>query len=132
MTPRERDIEQWLKLSEYDLTTAQAMLDSKRYLYVLFCCQQSLEKYLKGLVVRETGEFPPRTHDLIRLATLAKLSLTDQYDSFLRRITNYYIGTRYPEEVARLAQEVNQSVAKEYFEKTQEVISWFEQMQMQK
>lgn len=131
MTSHDKDVEQWLKLSEYDLITAKAMLNSKRYLYVLFCCQQSLEKYLKGLVVQETGEFPPRTHDLIRLATLARLSLTDQYDLFLRRITNYYIGTRYPEEVNRLAHEVNEAVAREYFKTTNEVIVWFGQLQKQ-
>ena len=40
------------------------MLAAGRYLYVPFCCQQALEKHLKGLIVERCGMFPPRTHDL--------------------------------------------------------------------
>jgi len=33
-------VEYWCELSEYDLETANAMLKSKRYLYVGFMCNQ--------------------------------------------------------------------------------------------
>lgn len=49
----------WLEQGTYDLETARAMLASGRYLYVLFCCQQAVEKTLKALIVHRTGEFPP-------------------------------------------------------------------------
>ena len=49
----------WIEQSTYDLETARAMLTSGRYLYVLFCCQQAVEKTLKALIVHRTGEFPP-------------------------------------------------------------------------
>jgi hypothetical protein len=32
------DYKYWVELSHYDLETAQAMLDTKRYLYVGFMC----------------------------------------------------------------------------------------------
>lgn len=126
MTDIDRDIQQWVKLSEYDLVTAEAMLKSGRYLYVLFCCQQALEKYLKALVVREIKGFPPRTHDLMRLTTLAQIEIDDKKESFLRRITNYYIGTRYPEEVSRLTSEVSKQLAMDYFQQTKETVKWLE------
>ncbi|MFH0800728.1 MAG: HEPN domain-containing protein [Pseudomonadota bacterium] len=124
MTGIERDSKQWIDLSDYDLETAKAMLSSKRYLYVLFCCQQSMEKRLKGMVVQTTGEFPPRTHDLLKLSVLARVSLDTATETFLRRLTNYYIGTRYPEEVSELAKQVDKTLAKEYFERTKEIIKW--------
>jgi HEPN domain-containing protein len=39
----------WLDIAKYDLDTADAMLDSKRWLYVVFMCQQAVEKLTKGL-----------------------------------------------------------------------------------
>jgi len=50
----------WVDQAQYDLDTARAMLASGRYLYVLFCCQQAVEKALKAAIVRKTGELPPR------------------------------------------------------------------------
>ena len=124
MTGLDRDVQKWIELSDYDLATAEAMLTSKRYLYVLFCCQQTVEKRLNGLIVRETGSFPPRTHDLVRLAGLAKISLDEDREAFMRRLTNYYIGTRYPEEVSELARGADNTLAKTYFEKTKEIVRW--------
>ena len=40
--------EQWAERANYDLDTARAMLKSERYIYVLFCCQQAVEKALKS------------------------------------------------------------------------------------
>ncbi|GAB1450544.1 hypothetical protein MASR2M47_06000 [Draconibacterium sp.] len=41
-------VKYWLELSEYDFETAEAMLSSKRYLYVGFMCHQTIEKILKA------------------------------------------------------------------------------------
>ncbi len=41
-------IKYWIDLSDYDLDTAEAMLQSKRYLYVGFMCHQSIEKSFKA------------------------------------------------------------------------------------
>lgn len=35
-------------MSDYDFDTAQAMLETKRYLYVGFMCHQVIEKILKA------------------------------------------------------------------------------------
>ena len=49
-----KDVKSWVDASQYDLETARALLESRRYLYVLFMCQQSLEKLLKAHLI------PPR------------------------------------------------------------------------
>lgn len=40
-------VQKWVEQARYDLETARAMLDSGRYVYVVFCCQQAVEKMIK-------------------------------------------------------------------------------------
>ena len=57
-------VEYWLELSDYDFKTAEAMLNSQRYLYVGFMCHQAVEKMLKAVFVKKFEEIPPFTHSL--------------------------------------------------------------------
>ena len=41
-------IRYWAEFSDYDLDTAQAMLETRRFLYVGFMCHQVIEKALKA------------------------------------------------------------------------------------
>lgn len=45
----DKKVKYWLDLAKYDLETAKAMLDTKRYLYVGFMCHQTIAKGLKVL-----------------------------------------------------------------------------------
>ena len=121
-----KDIQKWVEQSDYDFATAQAMQKSKRYLYVLFCCQQAIEKRMKGLVIKRTNEMPPKTHDLLRLAGLAKLELSEEQELFLRRLCNYYIECRYPEEVQDLARQAHHELARDYLKQTKELLKWLD------
>lgn len=64
----------WLDLSDYDLETAQAMLQTKRYLYVGFMCHQAVEKAFKAVLSsKDCQQLPPKIHNLIRLAEQSNL-----------------------------------------------------------
>jgi HEPN domain-containing protein len=52
-------VKYWLELSDYDLETALAMLNSKRYLYVGFMCHQTIEKIFKSYYTSQKGEQHP-------------------------------------------------------------------------
>jgi HEPN domain-containing protein len=54
----------WEDIAKYDLDTAEAMYQAGRYLYVVFMCQQAIEKLAKGLYVYKRGEEAPRTHNI--------------------------------------------------------------------
>ena len=120
--------EQWAEQARYDLDTAQAMLDSGRLLYVLFCCQQADEKMLKGVIAKRTNEFPPRLHNLMRLAEHAGLEIEEEQLSFLGKVSSYYIQTRYPEEIETLSREVSGEMAREVLSKTEATIEWLSSM----
>ena len=73
----------WLERARYDLRTAEAMLETRRYLYVAFMCQQNLEKTLKAIYTHKRKEIPPRTHNLLYLIELLKISITKEQKIFL-------------------------------------------------
>ena len=68
-------VEYWLTIADYDIETARAMLKSGRLLYVGFMCHQTIEKALKAVISRDCneGEFPPKIHNLSKLAAQANL-----------------------------------------------------------
>ncbi len=49
-------IAHWVERSKYDLETSKVMLDSARYLYVAYMCQQAIEKILKALIAQQGKE----------------------------------------------------------------------------
>src|SRR3990170_4553309 len=109
-----KDVKSWVDASRYDLETARALLESRRYLYVLFMCQQSLEKLLKAHLTRRTAAFPPMIHSLARLAELAGLELSQDDKALLERLSLYYLQSRYPPEIQALAKKITRSAAITY------------------
>lgn len=116
---KKKDVQSWIDVSRYDLDTAKAMLHSRRYLYVLFMCQQSLEKMLKAHVTARSGEFPPRIHNLVRLEDAAGLHCTPEEKALLERLSLYYIQTRYPPEIKALSKSVKKSLARDLFQQAE-------------
>jgi len=91
-------VKYWIDVSDYDLDTAQAMLESKRYLYVGFMCHQSIEKILKAYFEFVKNEVPPYTHNLNRLIETANLDslLSNEQKRFIFEIQPLNIRARYP------------------------------------
>ena len=116
--------EKWMEQARYDLETARAMLASGRYLYVLFCCQQSVEKALKALIIRRSGELPPRIHNLPRLAQAAEIDMEAARMDFLAQLSAYYVQTRYPEELTSPDTSVTRGIAVEALQETEEIQKW--------
>ncbi|MGH7176259.1 MAG: HEPN domain-containing protein [Tepidisphaeraceae bacterium] len=116
--------QQWADQARYDLETARAMQASGRFLYVLFCCQQAVEKLLKALIVARTGEFPPRLHSLPRLAEAATVEADSIQKTFLAELSAYYIQTRYPEELDLTSAALSQAGTAEVLKQTEEITSW--------
>ncbi len=65
----------WMDSAGYDLQTAKAMLETKRYPYVGFMCHQTIEKTLKDIfVTRKPDEELPYIHSPVRLENLSGVS----------------------------------------------------------
>ncbi|MDD2216656.1 MAG: HEPN domain-containing protein [Eubacteriales bacterium] len=63
MTPAEKYV-YWRILSDYDIETAQCLIQGKRWTYVAFVCHQAVERLLKGMHVYHTKKETPKTHNL--------------------------------------------------------------------
>ena len=122
----EKIVRNWLALAEYDLKTADAMLQAERYLYVVFTCQQAIDKLLKAIYVDENQQTPPYTHNLLRLVDSLKISktLNEEKNSFLETLNSYYIESRYTEEISELSGLLDREKAEQVFSSTRELFSW--------
>lgn len=116
--------QKWIDQARYDLDTAYALLDASRYLYVLFCCQQAIEKALKAKIVGLTGELPHRIHNLLRLAERLKIDLQEEMAQFFGELSDFYVQSRYPEEIKAIGTKVSRDMATETLSKTEEVMQW--------
>lgn len=103
------------------------MYKTGRYLYVLFMCQQAVEKLLKGLAQQETGIIPPKIHDLERLSIMANVKPDAKQLELFRVLNGYYIESRYPEEIEMLMKEIDMEIARSYLKETEEILEWLKQ-----
>jgi HEPN domain-containing protein len=120
--------QKWLERVTYDLDTAKAMLKTKRYIYAVFMCQQSIEKCLKALLAYKEKEILP-IHNLRRLSELAKI--LEEYDKTtlvkLDFLSRYYINARYKEDLKELSKGITLKVAQDFVQFTEEIIEWLYQ-----
>jgi len=119
-----QDVKYWVDLSKYDIDTAKAMLTSGRCLYVLFTCQQAVEKMLKALVVQNTKIFPPKIHDLVKLLSIADIEATDKEKEFLFKLNFYYLETRYPHEISEISKQIKKKTALNFLDETKKILKW--------
>ena len=117
-------VERWTEQAQYDLETARAMFASSRYLYVVFCCQQAIEKALKAIIVKQTEDSPPRLHNLLRLADIAGIAMGPNREAFIGELSGYYVQTRYPEEIESLGAILDHETAAAALQETEEIIQW--------
>lgn len=110
----------WIEIAKYDLETAEAMLKSKRYLYVGFMCHQSIEKILKAIYAYKSKEIPPRIHNLARLLKLTGLDdgISDDYLNIIHELNPLNIATRYPDQELEILKDLDY----EYTSENKEVI----------
>lgn len=117
----------WFDSADYDLQTARAMLETKRYLYVGFMCHQTIEKALKGIVVsRKPEEDLPYIHSLVRLANLSGISgeMSEEQLSLLDVLAPLNVEARYPLHRERLLQSLTQKRCEALVTKTEVLLKW--------
>lgn len=114
----------WARSAAEDVITSESLFASKRYLPCLFYCHLFVEKILKGLIVKKTGEPSPYGHMLLRLAKLAGLSLTDGQSTLLADLTRFNIRARYEDYKYGLHKEASKEFTKKYMHDAKELYVW--------
>ncbi len=124
---QDKAILKWKESATDDLDTAQILFVSKKYVYCLFFCHLALEKMLKSLCILQMNDAPPITHDLLKLALTAKLTLTSIQENNLREITTFNIEARYDIYKQRLYKKATEEFTSSYLALTRELFLWIEQ-----
>ncbi len=122
-------IKYWIDLSDYDLDTAEAMLQSRRYLYVGFMCHQSVEKAFKAYYTKLKSETAPYSHSLAYLAKQGDFyeNFSEKQKEFIDQTEPLNIEARYPSNKERLLKSLTDEKCLEIIQSTKEIQKWIKE-----
>jgi len=125
-------IKYWRNASDRDINTAIDLFKTKHYDSCLFFCHLSIEKLLKSLIVKRTGDLAPYIHDLTRLAEIADLNLTEEQTQNLKTITTFNISGRYDNIKLAFYKRCTKSFTEKYLNIAQNLRLWLKKQSQQK
>ena len=118
----------WLELAQYDLESAEAMFTSGRWFYVIFMCQQALEKLCKGLYTLYLDDNVPKIHNIrqIFLCFKNKLPVVTSEDklNLFDSLSAHYLMNRYPDFNKHINQKITENETEVILIKSREVFTW--------
>ena len=118
-------IEYWISSADNDLAVAEALFEAAKYDWCLFIAHLVLEKALKAnFVFTHDNKNPPRIHNLVKLAELTSLKLSDEETLFLDEVNDFNIATRYPDYKQEFYKICTRDYADEYFVRIKEFYKW--------
>jgi len=125
----DKKIAYWIDLAEYDIVTANAMMKTKRYLYVGFMAHQAIEKILKAYFVKNNNEIAPFSHSLSYIAKKAGLyqSFSENQKNFIDLLEPLNIEARYPSHKKQLLASLTEKRCNEILKKSKELHYWIKQ-----
>ncbi|MFZ2146668.1 MAG: HEPN domain-containing protein [Sedimentisphaerales bacterium] len=125
-----KKIKYWLDIANYDLVSAKAMLESKRFLYVGFLCHQVVEKCLKAYCWQTKKKEPPYSHNLLLLSEESKFDKLADEEHFLlfNELMPLNIQARYPEDRELLLKTLTAGKCKELYVKTKRFYLWIKKL----
>lgn len=118
----DKQVRYWISGALEDGAAAEQLVAGGKFRHGLFFAHLALEKALKGHVCRVRRETPPRIHNLVRLARLAEMELTQEQEVFLERMDLFNLVGRYPEEA--LIPVLDKDNAVSLLNKARETIQW--------
>ncbi len=121
MTKQEH-IDYWIKSATDDWETVLSLFVTRRYTHYLFFAHLVLEKWCKAHWVKDNIEnFPPRIHNLVKIAKLTNLGLSDEQMDFLRQFNDFQLEGRYPDYQFEIYKRCNANYTKQLLEQVNEI-----------
>lgn len=127
MSPMEEDIQPWLRYAESDIASAEVLHGAGQHLNALFHLQQAVEKTLKAVIVKTTGNMPLRIHSLHKLVERCGLQLTSEQAQLIEDLTASYTDSRYPEQWDASTPHISAEETAKFIAATKEFIAWLKQ-----
>jgi HEPN domain-containing protein len=120
-------VEYWVNSANSDLKAADILFKSARYDWCLFIGHLVLEKALKAIFVHNNeNKIPPKTHNLVKLAELSLVTLTEDQKLFLDEVNDFNLATRYPDYKLDFYKLCTKEYADKYFTEMKEYYKWLQ------
>jgi len=116
-----KQITYWRTNAEEDWVVAKKLIKAKKVRHGLFFLHLTIEKILKAHVCKTTRDLAPRIHNLMRLAELSALVLSQDQKNLLAELNAFNIEGRYPE---LLLPPPTVAEAKIYLKRSRELYKW--------
>ncbi len=124
MTKNEH-IAYWLKSAENDLKVAETLFQTGKYDWCLFIGHLVLEKIIKAIYVEvNNNKVPPRIHNLVKLAELSSIALSEEQKIFLDEVNDFNLEIRYPDYKFDFYKRCTEDFTRNYFTKIKEYAHW--------
>jgi HEPN domain-containing protein len=115
-----KEIENWWKQGKDDLEKARILFENKKYDGTAFFCQQSVEKGLKALALKERNKIK-KIHDLVELGK--DVNLPQNFIDYCKELTLSYIYSRYPD----IEREKDiKTISNRFLRYAEEILGWIE------
>jgi HEPN domain-containing protein len=118
----------WLQMAQYDIDTAQTMYMGGRWFYVVFMCQQAIEKLCKGLYNFYIDDNIPRVHNirfiLSKIESTLSLTVKPEIYKLIDILSAHYLTNRYPDFSGTPNIQIDKNKATDLLEKTKEAFAW--------
>ena len=118
---RLKQITYWINSANHDLDVSETLFKNGKYDWCLFIAHLVLEKILKAFYVKNIGKLPPRTHDLVRMANMAKVEFDEDTLEFLDAVNTFNISTRYPDEKLKFYKMCTREFTEKHFQHIKEI-----------
>ena len=92
---KQKIISHWVAGSDEDYDTMIVLYDNHQYSWSLFIGHLTIEKLLKAYFIKVKDDYPPFTHNLLKLAKTSGLDVSEELKINLTTITAFNLNTRY-------------------------------------
>jgi HEPN domain-containing protein len=122
---KQKHIDHWLSSADKDWDVLLHLMKGRKYVHALFFGHLYLEKISKALWVQNNTEnYPPKTHNLLKLLNEANIVLSEEDQLFLLKLNKYQIEGRYPEDIETLYTITHKELATEYTKTIKHLQLW--------
>jgi HEPN domain-containing protein len=121
-------INYWIEGSDDDYQTMMAMFESKRYNWSLFIGHLMIEKLFKAYFVKVNSDYPPYLHNLLRLAELSNLELSEDKKEELATITAFNLNARYDDYKMSFKKRCTPEFTEKWIEKLKQLRPWIKEL----
>lgn len=118
----------WIKTSDEDYKAMKNLFLSKSYNWSLFVGHISIEKLLKAIFVKKREKHAPITHNLLKLADLCNLKISNEFSDWLDIITTFNINARYDDYKNAFYKTCSKEFSYLWIKRIREIRKWLKTM----